>query len=137
MQPSSRFEFREKYGGIPQDRSAPVIDPDDVPVELSPLIPLAEKWGIVEDDWVPQDLLREVDREEIEHLVENVDLYCTNRLDDPFNLWLGGPEASGPEFTIAYLAFTELRIVFDDAQWVLEHWTEIHATGHEVGESEG
>ena len=103
----SRHELREKYGGIPRTRPAPEIIPDDVPEVLRLLIPLAEKWGIVEDDWVPQDVVRKVPREELEHIVESI--YPHEVESEHLDEWLAGPEAEGPEYTEAYLAFTELR----------------------------
>lgn len=118
----SRYELREKYGGISKDRPALGINPDDVPEVLRPLIPLAEKWGIVEDDWEPREIMEEVRRDELEDVVEEVSPY----VDTVFNEWLAGPEAKGPEFTTAYLAFTDLRIAYWRAQWILKHWDVVH-----------
>jgi hypothetical protein len=120
----SRYELRETYGGIPQDRPAPKVKREDVPEVLHALIPLAEKWGVVADDWEPREILEEVPREEIEDLVECV----SPHVDSTFNEWLAGPEAEGPEFTVAYLAFTDLRMCFWRAQWVLKHWNTVHLT---------
>jgi hypothetical protein len=119
----SRYELRERYGAIPKDRPAPEINPDDVPEVLRPLIPLAEKWGIVEDDWEPRDIIEEeAPRQELEDVVERVSPF----VDTIFNEWLGGPESKGPEFTTAYLAFTELRIAYWRAKGVLKIWDELH-----------
>jgi hypothetical protein len=118
----SRRELREKYGAIPKDRLAPEINPDDVPEMLRPLIPLAEKWGIVEDDWEPRDIVEEkAPRHELEDVVHQVSPY----VDTVFNEWLAGPEAEVPEFTTAYLAFTELRTVYWTAKRVLKIWNEL------------
>jgi len=121
--------MREKFGGIPKDRLGPRINPDDVPEVLRPLIPMAEKWGVIEDGWRPYYFLREVPREEIEDLVATVAPYCTNDLNDPFDIWLGGSEAQEGEWTEAHSAFSELHIVFENAEWDLEHWDEIQHEG--------
>ncbi len=130
----SRYEFRKRYAGIPENRPASHIDPEDVPTELRSLIPIAEKWGIIEEGWVPQNVIREVPKYELEHLIKTVSPLITNRENDPFDKWLSGSEAAGPTWTVAYLAFSELRIVFEDAQWVLEHWQEINSNRDSVDE---
>ena len=73
---------------------------------------------------MPQDVVRKVPREELEHIVESI--YPHEVESEHLDEWLAGPEAEGPEYTEAYLAFTELRLVFDSARWILKHWDEVH-----------
>ncbi|MDH5507091.1 MAG: hypothetical protein OEZ02_07700 [Anaerolineae bacterium] len=119
----SRLEFREKYGGVPKDRPAPKIDTEYVSAEFRGLIPLAEKWGIKELGWQPLDVLEDMPIEELQHLVQPLSAYISFEYDK-FDDWLAGPESKGSEFSTAYLAFTELRIVFENAVWILDHLDE-------------
>jgi hypothetical protein len=121
----SRYELREQYGGISRDRPAFEIDPAQVPPALGPVIGLPEKWGVVEDDWRPLDILRHVPRPELEDLVGTASLYLSDDLEDPLTTWLAGPEAQ-ENFTGTCLAFSELQVVFENAEWLLDHWEELH-----------
>lgn len=87
----------------------PAISGEEVPEEFREIIPYAELWG-VGDDGTRDDL---VDRAPTAVLQNLVDVVVP--LDDALDPWLAGPEASGPMFTDAYVAFSCLRLAADYA----------------------
>ncbi|WP_306391662.1 hypothetical protein [Telluria beijingensis] len=83
------------------------LDLSRIPPELHHLISLVEKYAVF-DDWIREDLVRNLSPEEKRALQRAV-----NECDDAFDLWLAGPEASGPSYSQEYIAFSILRMVAD------------------------
>src|SRR5690242_20434279 len=100
-------ELRRKY--YPPGESPPVIkiDATEVPAPLRSLIPLAEKWGI-SDDILREDAIATAPHDELTVLRGSVDAHRT-----AINEWLGGPAADNPPFSVAYLAFTHMKMAAD------------------------
>lgn len=79
----------------------------DVPEKLRELIPYAVFWG-ASDDWAREEILRRTPvplKMNLKFVVEKFD----DQLDD----WLAGPEASNPDPTDAYIAFSAMRMGAD------------------------
>ena len=79
---------------------------DKIPVELRPLLPFAEFWGISDDTFrielvkvAPLDIWRDF-RETVE------------RYEKALLAWLSGPEANGPP-SPEYIAFSAMLQAFD------------------------
>ena len=85
------------------------ISPSDVPVEFRELIPYAELLG-VGDDGSRDNLVDGAPTPLLENLVKTM-----AERDDRLDQWLAGPEAAGPVFTEAYVAFSCLRMAADYA----------------------
>lgn len=81
----------------------------NVPAKLHALIPLAERFGVT-DDLERERLVLAALPEEIAELRAAV-----ARHDDDLDSWLAGREASGPEWSAEYLAFSAMRIAADFA----------------------
>jgi hypothetical protein len=101
--------MRAKYGLTAENRPTIVLDPAEVPAGLLGLIPLAERFGVA-DDLIRLDVLAKTGADELAAMREAV-----QSQDDAFNEWLAGPEADGPNFSDAYVAFTCLRMAADEA----------------------
>jgi hypothetical protein len=99
--------MRKKYYWPDEEPQKVYLSPDNVPEVLRCLIPLAERWGIG-DDMLRLDAHRKASADEIEYLKAAV-LRFDNELDD----WLAGPEASSPNLTPEYLAFSNMRMAAD------------------------
>lgn len=82
---------------------------EDVPEEFLELIPYAELWG-VGDDGTRDSLVDQAPASVLENLASVV-----APLDDRLDPWLAGPEASGPMFSDAYVAFSCLRMAAECA----------------------
>ena len=78
-----------------------------IPPTLRCLIPWAEKFG-VSDDLLRENLLNDTPQEERLNLKTEV-----LELDDDLDLWLAGPEATGPTYSDEYIAFSAMRMVAD------------------------
>jgi hypothetical protein len=100
-------EMRKKYYWPDEEPPKVYLSPDKVPEMLRCLIPLAERWGI-SDDILRSDANRKASADEIEYLKAAVRRF-DNELDD----WLAGPEASSPNHTSEYLAFSNMRMAAD------------------------
>ena len=103
----SRAEMAKKYyrpDELPQTAS---LSPDGVPMRLRCLIPLAERWGI-SDDNLRSAALSKAEATEIEYLKTAV-----RRFDDELDDWLAGPEANSMRPTPEYLAFSNMRMAAD------------------------
>jgi hypothetical protein len=86
-----------------------MLDPMRVPATLRPLIPLAERFGVA-DDLVRERAIRAASSQERYDLVAAV-----RENDDALDSWLAGPEASGPNFSDEYVAFSAMRMAADYA----------------------
>jgi hypothetical protein len=81
----------------------------DVPEEFQDVIPYAELWG-VGDDGTRDNLVDRAPATVLENLV-----HVVVPLGDRLDPWLAGPEASGPSYTDAYVAFSCLRMAAEYA----------------------
>ena len=86
-----------------------VLVPSNVPANLRKLIPLTERFGVI-DDLERENLVLAASDDEINQLRSEVSAH-----DDELDSWLAGPEADGPEYTTAYLAFSAMRMAADFA----------------------
>ena len=100
-------EMRKKYYW--PDEMPPILSlfPSNVPEGLRCLIALAERWGI-SDDLLRLDARLRASTAEIEYLKTAV-----SRFDDELDAWLAGPDASSPNPTTEYLAFSNMRMAAD------------------------
>ena len=83
---------------------------DNVPKEFWHLIPLAQKYGF-SDDSFRLEMLQSISQNEKLELKSFLEAY-----DDKLDSWLAGPEASGPQFSNEYIAFSALRMAADEAK---------------------
>lgn len=102
-------EMRRRYGLAAQNRPTIHLNPENVPVRLRQLIPLAELWG-VSDDLIRDDMVRAAPRAAVDELKRIIKVH-DEFLDD----WLAGPEAQGPTYSVEYTAFTAMRMAADFA----------------------
>jgi hypothetical protein len=86
-----------------------VLDPANVPPDLRHLIPLAERFGII-DDARRESLISATSPLEIASLKATIAAH-----DDTLDAWLAGPEADGQTFSEEYLAFSAMRMAADFA----------------------
>src|SRR5262249_4499767 len=113
MSESDKFEvlpagvMREKYGLTAENRPTITLNPANVPENLRHLIPLAEQFR-VSDDLIRADVVQKTPPEEVERMRQTV--LNHNAL---FDEWLAGPEATGPDFSPEYIAFSCLRMAAD------------------------
>ena len=77
------------------------------PAALLPIAHYAACWGI-SDDIVRRNLLKMASEEAVQNLNKVVEIH-DEQLDD----WLAGPEAGGPTFSDAYIAFSAMRMASD------------------------
>jgi len=80
---------------------------NDVPANLTNLIPYAEIWGI-SDDYERENLIEEtpvIIKQNIKSII--------SQLEDELDEWLAGPEASLEKPSDAYIAFSALRMASD------------------------
>lgn len=95
--------------------STPRLDPSNVPSELSPLLPWAERWGIG-DDGAREEAVDEAPLEDLEALA-----HCLDSVpDDVLVGWLAGPESENPHPTLEYLAITCLTMAVHSARAYLK-----------------
>lgn len=90
-----------------------MLNPDRVPPEVRPLMPVAEQWGIA-DDVDRVDTVRAASRDELEKLVTSVDGEAGDAMYD----WLAGPAADSEteSTTDEYVAFSAMAMAVDLAQ---------------------
>jgi hypothetical protein len=97
-----------------EPREAPsrefTLDREAVPAFLHSLVPLAERWG-VGDDNDREDLVERASLDDLEALISSVD-------DAPDELWewLVGPESHRSDITDEYAAITCLTMAADSAR---------------------
>jgi hypothetical protein len=104
--PLSREDLRQRYGDFYNNHTG-TIDPMQVPIELRDLIPYAELWGIGDD--FERDRLVEASGHEAREDLQSIFATRSKMFDD----WLAGPEADGPDYSEAYIAFSNMRIAYD------------------------
>ncbi|MDH3523869.1 MAG: hypothetical protein OES32_09810 [Acidobacteriota bacterium] len=83
------------------------LNPENVPAGLRHLIPLAERFGIL-DDLDRENLVMSCAPKELEELKKAIEMH-----DDLLDLWLAGREAAGPEWSEEYLSFSAMRLAAD------------------------
>lgn len=87
----------------------PRLNPVHVPADLRKLIPLAERYGII-DDLEREEFVLRASPEEVAELKAAVAQH-----DAEMDRWLAGPEADHPPFSDEYLAFSAMRMAADYA----------------------
>jgi hypothetical protein len=100
-------EMRKKYYRPDEEPLVLKLSSENVPEPLRDLIPIAERWGI-SDDILRLDAVRKASPKEIQELQEIV-----KQFDDLLDDWLAGREASSPNPTAEYLAFSNMRMAAD------------------------
>ena len=85
------------------------LSPSNIPIELRPLLPLAEKYGVA-DDSERERLVREASPAELRELRATIQTH-----DDALDAWLAGPESFGPVYSDEYIAFSAMRMAADCA----------------------
>lgn len=108
FEPLSADMLHERYGDFSRDNIAP-LDPKQVPVILRSLIPYAQLWGMGDD--YEHDRL--VDSAPPQARQDLLDIFSTQSFVHAIDHWLAGPEADGPKYSTAYVAFSNMRIAFD------------------------
>lgn len=108
FEPLLADKLHERYGDFFRDNIDP-LDPEQVPAILRGLIPYAQLWG-VGDDYERDQL---VDSAPSQARQDLLDIFSTQSFVRAVDQWLAGPEADGPKYSRAYIAFSNLRIAFD------------------------
>jgi len=85
------------------------LNPDRVPLELRPLIPFAQAWGI-SDDFERELAVERASPDQVAELKAAV-----TRFDDHLDTWLAGDDATGPHHSNEYIAFSAMRLAADYA----------------------
>nr|WP_319396642.1 hypothetical protein [uncultured Desulfobacter sp.] len=89
------------------------LNPQNVPLEVMPLLPMAEKWGI-DDDIYRQEAINSATKEQLQEILSCLD---DETVDDDFLFeWLAGPESFNPSPSDEYLALTALTMAYDAAK---------------------
>jgi hypothetical protein len=92
-----------------------LLDPNAVPREAVPLIPLAERWGIG-DDFEREKAVVNASDNELKVLA-----WCFESVDEkPIFDWLAGDESHNSKPTKEYLAFTCLTMAMYSAKTQLK-----------------
>jgi hypothetical protein len=99
--------LRRKYKLDRHHRPSLSLNKENVPEDLWPLIPLAERWG-VSDSLTRTDIVDHACPDDLRLLKEAV-----RQFGPQLNSWLAGPEAAGPEFSEEYIAFSAMRMLVD------------------------
>ena len=80
---------------------------EGTPPVLSPIAHYAASWGI-SDDGYRLEFLTRVPEAAVQNLRYVVGVY-----EDELDEWLAGPEAEGPAYSEAYIAFSAMRMASD------------------------
>ena len=99
--------MNERYGVFASASANIEFDENDVPESLRMLIPYARFWGIA-DDWEREQLAQRAPRDIKSELRNLIAQY-----DDALDAWLAGDEASSPNPSNAYIAFSAMRMCAD------------------------
>ena len=83
---------------------------EDIPAQVIPFLPLAERWGDP-DDGIRGDLVDAASAAELRSLVEQFEALGEAAL----TTWLAGPRAAQPA-TEAYVRLTALTMAVDSAR---------------------
>ena len=99
--------IRDEYMEFLSESSTVDFDSNDVPKNLRDLIPYASFWGLADD----------LEREQLaekapEHLKKSLQKLIADN-DDALDDWLAGEEASSPNPSDAYVAFSAMRMAAD------------------------
>jgi hypothetical protein len=109
--------FMKKYGLTAENRPIIQLNPDNVPDELKPFIPLAEEWGIG-DDLIRGDVIDKASKEQLEKLVSQVDAIWET-------LWKWLDENNQAPFTEPrteeWYAFCCMELASEEARVLLEY----------------
>ncbi|QJE95751.1 hypothetical protein [Luteolibacter luteus] len=100
-------DIKTEYGSFISESPAVDFDVNDVPVNLRHLIPYARFWGISDD--LERERLAEKAPEHIKSSLKELIRDNDDSLDD----WLAGEEASYPDPSDAYVAFSAMRMAAD------------------------
>lgn len=100
-------ELKEKYNYLFKDRPLIKLNKNDVPKALWPLIPYAETWGIA-DDFIRGKVIKQTPK----NILDNFK-YIITQFEDELDDWLAGPEADKENPTLAYIAFSAMRMAYD------------------------
>ena len=103
----SKEEIKTEYGLDFDENQKVHFEVKDVPEKLHVLVPYAEYWGVI-DDWAREELIQQTP----DKLKDNLKWVIT-QFDDELDDWLAGEEASEPEPSDAYLAFSSMRMGVD------------------------
>ena len=104
---SDTESIKNVYGDFFSETSTVEFDSRDVPGNLHHLISYARFWGH-SDDWAREQLIEKAPARikiSLKKLISDND----DALDD----WLAGNEASNPDPTDAYIAFSAMRMAAD------------------------
>jgi len=101
--------MRRVYGLYAENRDPLHLDPERIPGALRHLLALAEQFG-ESDDLIREDIIAKTSPAKLAELCLAVRA-CENALED----WLAGPEASGPEYSSEYIAYTCLLMIADES----------------------
>lgn len=99
--------IRSEYGEFLLESSTVEFDSNDVPENLRHLIPYASFWGLADD--LAREQLAEKAPDPLKRSLKK--LITDN--DDALDEWLAGEEASNPDPSDAYVAFSALRMAAD------------------------
>lgn len=102
-------EIEEAWGDDFPSSERVVLNRAEVPNDLYVLIPYAEIWGIA-DDWKREHVLQATPNQ----LKENLKAVVLQN-GDLLDAWLAGPEATSPDPSDAYVAFSAMRMAADFA----------------------
>ena len=105
----TREGMKSDYGQFYSMAKRIAFDIEDVPVDLQPLIPYAEFWGI-SDDIAREELVRAATSKIRENLVSVVRLF-----DDFLDNWFTGPISALRPPCKEYIAFSAMRMAADFA----------------------
>jgi hypothetical protein len=106
-------ELQKKYNLYAENRPEIKLNPNDVPTDLSDLIPLAEKWGIG-DDIIRNDYQVKASQSEKEELKS-----CLKGRLERINEWLDS-YTDGIEMSNEAAAFMYMTLCLDEMALVLE-----------------
>ncbi len=99
--------IQNEYGEFLSESSTVDFDFNDEPENLRHLIPYASFWGIA-DDWEREQLAEKAPT----HLKESLQKLIADN-DGELDAWLAGVEASNPDPSDAYIAFSAMRMAAD------------------------
>ena len=102
-------QMRKKYGEFYETAGKLSFERESIPVELWPLIPYAEVWGI-SDDLCREELVNKAPRMAIDDLSSAIEQF-----DDEMDEWLAGDEADNESPSEEYIAFSAMRMAADFA----------------------
>ena len=103
----TKAEIEEVWGPLASASPRASFELKDVPEDLQKLAPYAMFWGAA-DDGVREDVLRKTPKALQLNLKTVVAAF-----DDLLDAWLAGPEASIPDPTDAYVAYSAMRMSAD------------------------